>query len=468
MTASPAVRAWTHQEAARLFVLDLWKRGGRGAMLAMIMGSGKTRVAINLVNALGVAVVLILCPRRVVEVWRVQFQQYSEHPYEFVALDDRIATNKEKTLLARQMIAWAKERGQKLAICINYESARIEPFASWALKTVWPLVITDECHRLKGATGRTSKFVSHLALRSVYRLGLTGTPMPHQPLDIWGQFRFLDRNILDPTYGSFKLRHAVMGGWYGKQIVEWKDLDQLYAKFRRIAFEVGEEALDLPPEIDQTLSADFTPEGARIYGEMENEMVAWIKDMEGRGVEVVAANALVKLRRLQQITGGSLPDDLGEPVQIDNAKEALLTEFLEDVGEEPVVVFAIHKADLAAIHRAAAANSLASSEISGTRDELREWNGGSASVLAVQIQSGGEGIDLTRSRIAVYYSHGFSLAQYLQSRFRVRRPPQKRPCAFYHLHIRDSIDQYVLDAVLDRRDLIDSVLTGLKKKEKKS
>lgn len=465
MTAAPPVPAWAHQARGREFVHELWKSGKHGALLAMIMGSGKTRLAVDLVNDLDAQFPLILCPRRVVEVWRSQFEQYSATPYEFLALDDRSGDVQEKTARARDVTNWARTRNQRLAIAINYESARIEPFASWALRKAWPIVIADEIHRIKSPAGRTSRFLSKLALNAHRRLGLTGTPMPHSPLDVWGQFHFLDRSVYDPTFGSFRLRYAKMGGYHNKEIVAWRDLDELYAKFRQIAFQVDESALDLPDAIDETLECDLESEGARIYREMEEDMVAWIRVTEGQGIPVTAANAMVRLTRLQQITGGSLPDNqnLNQSLVIDHAKEALLADFLEDIGDEPVVVFAVYKADLAAIHRAAMTAGLYSSEISGSRDELDHWKKGLASVLAVQIQSGGEGIDLTHARLAVYYSHGFSLALYKQSRARIWRPPQTRNCRFYHLQVRNSIDQYVLRAVLARQDLVESVLKGLRK-----
>ena len=465
MTAASAP-AWAHQRQGREFAHQLWAKGFRGVLLAMIMGSGKTRLAIELIHDLDVRLALIVCPVRVVDVWRAQFAQYSAGAWEFAALDDRVGSVRVKMARARDMYAWAKQRNQRLAVCINYESARLEPFASWALRIPWPVVVADECHRLKQPTGRTSHFMARLGLNARYRLGLTGTPMPHTPLDIWGPFRFLDRNILDPTYGSFKIRHALMGGYFHKEIKGWRDLDQLYEKFRSIAFQVDASVLDLPPSIDETVEADLTPEGARIYRDMEDDLVAWIRDMEGKGVAVTAANAMVRLMRLQQIAGGSLPDELGRATVVDTAKERLLEDFLADVGSEPVVVFAVYKADLAAIHRAAAANGLLSAEVSGSRDDLAAWKRGLAAgptVLAVQMQSGAEGIDLTRARLGVYYSHGFSLVLYLQSRARILRPPQKRPVAFYHLQIRNSIDAYVLRAVLARQDLVEGVLKGLRK-----
>jgi hypothetical protein len=439
----------------------------------IVHNCGKSKAAIDWALELEAPLVLILCPRRVVEVWRTQFLRFAPGIYEFLPLDERLANVREKTRQARELVAWGRERNQRVAIAINWESARVEPFASWALKVAWPLVIADECHKLKEPSGRTARWCARLGLCAHYRLGLSGTPMPHQPIDIWPQFRFLDPSILDPTYGSFRQRHAILGGFHGKEVIGWRDLDGLYEKFRQIAFQVDDSVLDLPPELDETLSTSLAGDGARLYREMSEEMVAFIASEEGQGRPVTAANTLVRLQRLQQITGGTLKDDAGFEHLIDQAKEELLTDFLSDLDpDEPVVVFALFKSDLRAIHRAAAHAGRNSGELSGdTRGarahDLANWQGGDFPVLAVQIQAGGVGIDLSRARLGVYYSLGFSLADYLQSRARIRRPPQKRPCAFYHLMIRDSIDEYVLAAVEAREDLITSILHQYRNQRRK-
>jgi len=466
--ATVPVRTWAHQAEAFHFVQSLWKSGMRGALLAMAMGTGKSRVAIDLANDLKAMLVLIVCPLRVVEVWRAQFERFSTVDYDFLALGDQVSSVQAKTVRALAGLAETKSKLRPLAIAINYDSARLEPFASWALANIWDLIILDESHRIKSASGRTSRFCAQLGMRAHYRLGLTGTPMPHCPLDIWAQFRFLAPRLLDPTFGGFRYRHAVMGGYFDKQITGWKNLEELNEKFRQIAFRVDESVLDLPETIDQVLATDLSKEGARIYAEMEREMVAWIADSEACGVEVTAANAMVRLLRLQQITGGTLADESGLEHHIDHAKEELLADLLEDLApDEPVVVFGRFRSDLAAIHRAAQKLERPSGELSGRKDDLAAWQRGSASdpvVLAVQIQAGGVGIDLTRARIGVYFSLGFSLADHLQSRARIHRPPQKRSCAFYHLQIRNSVDEYVLRAVENRQELIERTLQELRKK----
>jgi len=451
---------WAHQQEALDFCLGHWDRGQRGVMYAMAMGTGKSRVAIESAHQRGLSPILILSPLRVVDVWREQFERHLPGVYEFLALDNRAGTVAEKTHRARTFMAM--EGPGRIVIAINYESARLEPFASWALARPWGLVIADECHKLKTPSGAASRFVGKLGLRAHYRLGLTGTPMPHSPLDVWAQFRFVDRTVYDGTFTSFRQRYAIMGGYHNgyafQQVVGYQNLEELRQKFFSRSFQVGNEVLDLPGEREQNFFTDFKPAGARIYQQMEREFVATLES----GEEITAQNKLTQLLRLQQITSGSFAD--GQ--RFDVSKGELLRELLEDLpADEPVVVFCRFRPDLAMVHHVACSLGRISGEISGSEDDLaafRRAERGDPVILAVQLQSGGTGIDLTRARYAVYFSLGFNLADYLQSRARLYRAGQTRSVMVYHLFVRNTIDTIVARALERRQDLIESTLKELK------
>jgi SNF2 family DNA or RNA helicase len=179
--------------------------------------------------------------------------------------------------------------------------------------------------------------------------------------------------------------------------------------------------------------------------------------------EVTVANALVKLLRLQQITGGYIRTDDGLDVQIDSAKMNLLRDVLEDIDpHEPVIVFCRFHKDLEAVNRVADETGRRSLELSGRMDELKQWQAGEAPVLAVQIDSGGVGVDLTRARYSVYYSLGFSLGSYEQSLARIHRPGQTRPVEYIHLLAQDTVDEQVMVALARRADVVNSVLQQMK------
>ncbi len=83
-------------------------------------------------------------------------------------------------------------------------------------------------------------------------------------------------------------------------------------------------------------------------------------------------------------------------------------------------------------------------------------------MLAVQIQAGGTGIDLTRACYCVYMSVGFSLGDYEQSLARVHRPGQDRTVWYYHIVGRDTVDEMVYHALRARKNLVEGVLDGIR------
>jgi superfamily II DNA or RNA helicase len=199
-------------------------------------------------------------------------------------------------------------------------------------------------------------------------------------------------------------------------------------------------------------------------------------------VEITANLVLTRMLRLAQITGGTLISDPerdedgrviapGRAVRVSQAKAELLAEELEQAGctkaafargaGEPVVVFCRFKADLDAVREVADKAGLVYGEISGRRSDGLNSDSrmaGHVQVCGVQIQAGGTGIDLTRARVGVWYSIGYSVSDYDQARARLVRVNQSRPVAFVHLLCPDTVDPTIYDAIDDRRSAIGAVL----------
>ncbi len=319
-------------------------------------------------------------------------------------------------------------------------------------------VLVHNCHRLKAPGGKASMFFKRLRPHARHRVALTGTPLPHSLLDVYGPFRFLDVAIFGTSFHAFRQSFTIMGGYQNKQIVGFRNTEDFERRMSKITFRVGKEVLDLPPETHVTYYCELNAEARRIYRDLEEDLVARV--LNGT---VTAANALVKLLRLQQVAGGTLKTDDGVLRRVDNAKQRLLSDTLEDIGaDEPVVVFCRFHADLDAVHEACEANGFSSLELSGRRDELRRWQAGEAQVLAVQISAGGVGVDLTRARYSTYYSLSFSLGEYDQSLSRVHRPGQTRPVEHIHLVARGTVDQRIMRALEKRAEVVESILAEIK------
>ena len=169
----------------------------------MIMGAGKSLVACMLVLALAAKRVLIICPLRVVPVWATQFARHVDAPLVIVTLDEDAGSVAQKRSYAAEKLKLAQARGVPFICVINYDSMWREPFCEWAEKILWDMVVADELHRGKQASGKASLELKRLRGKARYRIGLTGTPMPHGPMDIFAQFRFLDVRIFGRRSAHF-------------------------------------------------------------------------------------------------------------------------------------------------------------------------------------------------------------------------------------------------------------------------
>ena len=432
---------WPHQTEALDFISSK-----AGAMLAMDMGTGKSRVVVDLVAKKGYRRVLVLAPLSVVgNVWPGEFEKHAPGLLDVLPLAG-------KTVRTRQeLAAKAIDSGRPTAVVLNYDAVWRQPFADWAMRQPWDLLVMDESHRIKAPGGVASRYCSRLSDRVPHRVALTGTPMAHSPLDIYAQFRALDKRVYGTSFTRFKSRYAIMGGFNRMMVVAYQREAELRDLFYSRAYRVESgDVLDLPDTLTVNLKCDLGREGRRLYDEMADEFVA---DVEGG--QVTAANALSRLLRLQQITSGYGRRDDGTDVEVDTAKAKVLDDILTDIGKEPVVVFCRFRHDLDVVHRVAAKAGLVSYEVSGRRKDLANWTGG---VLAVQIQAGGLGLDLTLARYAIYYSLGFSLGDYNQSMARLHRPGQSRPVEYIHILASDTVDETVMDALARREAVIDHIL----------
>lgn len=460
---------WAHQERAIELALPALDTGG-GFGIWHGMGTGKTRTALEILDIIGIDRVLIVCPKTVLteHVWQDEITEYVPHWDAYIV--PLIGTGKKRAAILHH----ARYGNSDIQVVItNYDGMWRDAIKEPLLKFGFDAVIFDEIHRIKKPSGKASRYAARLAQTIPIRLGLTGTPIPHSDLDAWAVYRAINPLVLPRTYTLFKARYtrpAFMSEWrdddvlivgkIGDDLIRLKlrNRDELARKMYSIAHRVKtEDAVDLPPSIDTRRTTTLEPAAKRMYAELDKEFITWVKTS---GDPVTAANVMAKILRLQQITGGTVPDEAGVEQRVSHAKEKLLTDIFLDVADEPVVVFGRFKSDLRAIHFAAESAGLTSLELSGSLHETAAWKAGKAQVLAVQEQAGGLGIDLTRARLCIYYSLTYNLGDYEQTRRRVLRPGQTRSVDYIHLVCEGTVDEDVYTALARRENVVAALVDG--------
>jgi hypothetical protein len=373
---------------------------------------------------------------------------------------------------------------------VNYEATVQRSMRDLLLGTAWDALICDESHKLAGAGAKTSKLTAQIAARVRGRGGrvvlCTGTFMPHSALSVYGQMRTLDSSVLGTSWTAFKARYAA---WRVIRVTPEGDPiyhrtprgdlipdgvrpdreTELMARIAPHVHRVTQDELDAQTGLVETApqlrTCVLRPAARRVYDALERDLIA----QTAQGT-ITAANAMVNVLRLAQVTSGYGVDaTTGNAMSLDEAdlpeKAVLLADELADYpATEPVVVFARFHHDLDQIRRVAEKQGRRYAEISGRRadglDGHRMTTG--AEVVGVQPQAGGAGISLTRAALCIFYSSDWSLANYDQAKRRVLRQGQTRHVTYLHLVAEETVDVSLFYALKKRRATNDAVLARLK------
>lgn len=473
---------FSHQKKA---LNRIYKLGGV-AGLFMEMGTGKTKVAIDWaslchINRLPgkprVRRVLVLCPISVMSVWKAQIRLHSPVKARIAMLE---GTVDRKITVVKWMTAHPPQEGIDWVV-LNYESvwrhsSKTDESMEETLRRWKPdLIIADESHKIKSAMSKQSRACFRLAQSVPMRIALTGTPITKSPLDVFGQFRFIDGSVFGTRWTDFKRTYGEWGGFGGFRLRRYKNLNILIQRVRDHSYRIKkEQCLDLPPRVGAAVDGEepnlipveLSERGKQIYIKMAKEMIAEIEEMEDK-YTVSAEIVLTKILRLSQITSGFVKDTEGRIVEIDSAKLDVAMDLIEDMVEqsEKVVVFCrfIHdieslqkRLDAAGIGHCVLRGGIKGSQREATIARFRDDP--ETSVFVSQIASGSLGIDLTAASLCIFFSWDYRWENYRQAVDRLHRQGQTRHCTYYHLVVPKSIDTESLHILSEKGNLAEAIV----------
>lgn len=458
-------KPWKHQ----LDALDyLYHRDT--AALYTDMGSGKTKIMIDLIVNRGFRNTIVVCTNKGCSVWMKQFNIHADCSDLQVINLSGLPTPRKLSLInsTANRTSSVGERASQNIWIINYEGIWRKDLANYLMKKSFPIdcVICDESHRIKSPSSKCSMFLKRLGGKVKCKYLVTGTPLAENPIDVYAQYRFLDPSIFGTNFNVFKSRYqnvdiqATMSA--GFTVLDKKEpyinLDELHEKMFSCAF-YAKPDIDLPKQRNIIWDFDLPPKVRKLYKQLSKDKV--LQFPQGL-LEVDNALAMVT-RKLQLVSGFvkviELRSNIPHLLKVDETRAEQLKEILEGLPpEEPVVVFAKYTHDLRMIKRVCESIHRGYSEVSGQQDSEQIWQKGDTSVLGVQYTSGSESLDFTRARYCIYYGLTHSLALYLQSKKRIHRPGQTRSCVYYHIVANDTIDVQIIEALKQKKDIVEYVM----------
>jgi SNF2 family DNA or RNA helicase len=465
------VPLWGHQKQAaerakdRLFFGFFFEVGAGKTAAAITTARFKYEAAQRLLRT------MIFGPPVVLGNWRRELEMHlPDHLHKYIHIVYGSGKEREKKLL--EILGSA----EPYIIITNYESVGM-PAVFKLLKDLKPeLLIKDELHRCKSRTTKRFKKMCELADLAKIKLGLTGTLITNDAMDLWAQYRLLDGGA---TFGKnfFAFRSEY---FYDKNagmpkqsyFPDWKVRKGALEEFNRRISETGmvkkkEECLDLPPLLSHPVPVELGVEQANAYKAMKDEMIAAFDS----GDVALAEFALTKSLRLQQIVSGFVTLDSGEvKVFKENPRIEALKDLLEDLTPaSKVIVWATFHQNYADIRRVCESLKVKYVELHGqVNGKEREANiqafneDENVRVLIGHPGSGGIGVNLIASNHSIYYSRNFSLEQYIQSEGRNYRGGSERHQKVTHTHIyaANTIDEDVANALTNKQAISDTILRG--------
>ena len=448
--------------------------GRKAAALFSVMGTGKTKVAVDIATALRmeglISAVLVECKLSVRRNWARELDKRCPLPFD-VFLPE---THKPK-----QVEAWLGKQHDFKWMVVGTESmssgGMFDIAHRFLLTGTSIFMILDESDMISSPTAERTKKTITLGRSAEYRLAMTGTPMTEGPLNVYSQFEFLDPDIIGTgDYYAFRNRYAVMGGYENKQVIGYDHLEELAQIIAPHIFEVGKEVLNLPPKRYTTRTVEMSPEQAALYKALKKHGGA----IEG----MTPKNVLEQMLRLHEIAQGyrsrrvetlDLEGDIDESIERtpiharwqDNPKIRELIDIVKDARAQSTgaIVWCAYRAELATIAAALAESGFTSTQYHGGLDEaerdasVERFQGGDAHVFLGTITAGGVGITLTRADTVIYYSNRFSLRDRLQSEDRAHRIGQTKSVLYVDLVADRTIDLLCLAALEKKFDLVSYV-----------
>lgn len=427
----------------------------RVGALFMDMGTGKTRVAIELIwrRQTHLSNVVYFCPISLKETVRRELLKHSDLPPAAICVfDDRTNLRRLPRAFVYIVGIESMSSSQRAILCAN------------AIIDERSMVVVDESGYIKGHNSLRTQRITKLAERARYRLIMTGTPLSQGVIDLYAQMRFLSWRILGyKSFYSFARNHLEYSEKFPGMLVAAHNVPYLAAKVQPYSYQVTKaECLDLPAKTYATRWYSMTDAQQRVYQRAKDEILLSVEDY----TELDSYTIFRLFTALQQIACGFWnrvrEDGSSETVTFPHYRlDVFATTVAQLPANERVVIWSKYRRNIdeivAWLTEAYGAESVAQLHGGiGERQrtvEIERFRQQTRFLVATQA-TGGHGLTLNEAHYHIFYSNGFKYAERIQAEDRSHRIGQAHNVHYIDVACGGSIDERIDNALTEKANVL--------------
>lgn len=395
------------------------------------MGLGKTFTGSEKMMRYGNRVNLIICQKSKVNDW-------CKHMYEHYHKRYLVFDMTKKDQLVDFFNGYEYDR----VGVINYELA-------WRRKELLKLtdftLMLDESSLIQNKTAKQSKFVLQLKPKNV--ILLSGTPTAGKYENLWTQAQLLGWDISEGLYNKQYVNWKTIesDGFYHK-IVDmdnpYKNVERLKQKFRNHGsdFIKTEEVFNLPEQTFTTMTVPTSKE----YKKFMRDGIVRLDN----GIELIGDQIFTKRLYARQLCG------MYNKVKLEAFKELIQS------TKDRVIVFYNFTDELIEMTKVIEGHHFGI--VNGNRKDLDAFEKYDDCVLFVQYQAGAMGLNLQKANKIIYFTLTERSDLFEQSKKRIHRIGQNKPCFYYILQCEHSVEEMIYETLKERKDLTDELFQDIK------
>lgn len=419
------------------FAVDFIETHPEAAVL-LECGLGKTSITLTALNDMmfdrfEVHKVLIIAPIRVCRnSWAAEIEKWDHlkgMTYSLVlgSRDQRLQALRQKAdlyIINRENVQWLIESS---GIPFDFDMVVIDELSSFK---------NHQSKRFR-ALRKVRPFVKRI-------IGLTGTPCSNGLMDLWAQFRLLDKGVrLGKRIGQYRDAYFTPD-WNGFTYTPRKGAEkEIYGKIADISISMKTtDHLTMPELVMVADKVELDEDAFRIYKDMEQEMCVEFVDEP-----ISAANGGVLCGKLTQLASGTIYTDSGAVRHIHDHKLDALEDLIEAQNGKPALIAYWYKHERDSIMQRFDCREIK------TDADIADWNKGKIPVALIQPSSAGHGLNLqSGGSTIIWYTMPWSLELYQQTNARLwRQGQQSETVVIHHLVAAGTIDEDIMK-VLEMKD----------------